>query len=120
MASLAVDDGENKNGETESSDMASLAVDEGENKNAGTDKGENKNSIAVRACLDCYDKWKYNTDANKLFKQLDKEQWHKNENQMVCELCSVEFGVFFWYHHCRYCGKCICRKCSTFSLKIRN
>ena len=117
MASLAVDDGENKNGETESSDMASLAVDEGENKKAETDKGENKNSIAVRACLDCYDKWKYNTDANKLFKQLDKEQWHKNENQMVCELCSVEFGVFFWYHHCRYCGKCICRKCSTFSLK---
>ena len=117
MASLAVDDGENKNGETESSDMASLAVDEGENKNAETDKGETKNSIAVRACLDCYDKWKYNTDANKLFKQLDKEQWHKNENQMVCELCSVEFGVFFWYHHCRYCGKCICRKCSTFSLK---
>ena len=45
MASLAVDDGENKNGETESSDMASLAVDEGENKNAETDKGETKNSI---------------------------------------------------------------------------
>ena len=67
MASLAVDDGENKNGETESSDMASLAVDEGENKNAETDKGETKNSIAVRACLDCYDKWKYNTDANKVF-----------------------------------------------------
>ena len=36
----------------------------------------------------------------------------------ICQLCSLKFGLIHRCHHCRYCGKAVCDRCSMFKSKI--
>jgi len=44
---------------------------------------------------------------------LRKSQWHKDNEHDKCELCENKFTFFNRRHHCRNCGRVICRDCQT-------
>lgn len=39
--------------------------------------------------------------------------WIPDDRVTMCQQCSCEFSAFFRRHHCRACGKVICRQCSA-------
>jgi len=39
-------------------------------------------------------------------------KWRRNENIDACEICTLLFSRIKRKHHCRYCGKIICKGCS--------
>jgi len=47
-------------------------------------------------------------------------QWERDENAPICNDCKSKFSLFNRRHHCRYCGKVFCSKCSDYQFKIRN
>ena len=38
--------------------------------------------------------------------------WQPDEEATNCPLCSREFDLFLWQHHCRACGAVVCDDCS--------
>lgn len=44
---------------------------------------------------------------------VGKENWIADESSPLCQLCKAQFGVIKRRHHCRYCGKVVCAKCSS-------
>jgi len=54
-----------------------------------------------------------------LFKLLDflsaEPKWGEGE---VCEECTAKFGVTNRKHHCRHCGRLLCKKCSNKEMPI--
>lgn len=42
---------------------------------------------------------------------LSREFWMKDERTNNCSLCETEFTLFRRKHHCRICGKIICKYC---------
>eukprot|EP01126_Amoeba_proteus_P063586 TRINITY_DN8779_c0_g1_i3.p1 TRINITY_DN8779_c0_g1~~TRINITY_DN8779_c0_g1_i3.p1 ORF type:complete len:460 (+),score=60.73 TRINITY_DN8779_c0_g1_i3:58-1380(+) len=41
--------------------------------------------------------------------------WVRDESVAVCQLCTEVFTVIFRKHHCRVCGRVICKLCSSLS-----
>jgi hypothetical protein len=39
-------------------------------------------------------------------------KWHRDDDYKNCEICKKEFGMFTRKHHCRNCGKVVCKDCS--------
>ncbi|MBS0537033.1 MAG: FYVE zinc finger domain-containing protein [Proteobacteria bacterium] len=35
-----------------------------------------------------------------------------------CQLCNASFSMTFRRHHCRVCGRCVCKKCSEHEVPI--
>eukprot|EP01065_Artemidia_motanka_P037946 TRINITY_DN46832_c0_g1_i1.p1 TRINITY_DN46832_c0_g1~~TRINITY_DN46832_c0_g1_i1.p1 ORF type:complete len:251 (+),score=47.14 TRINITY_DN46832_c0_g1_i1:73-825(+) len=38
------------------------------------------------------------------------EEWAKDGAR--CQLCDAQFSMLFRRHHCRRCGRCVCKKCA--------
>lgn len=38
--------------------------------------------------------------------------WTADEVAARCELCRIRFSIFVRRHHCRRCGRCVCKECS--------
>jgi len=38
--------------------------------------------------------------------------WVNDADVSACMRCAREFGLCWWKHHCRYCGKVVCSECS--------
>lgn len=41
------------------------------------------------------------------------DNWEKDEDAPVCRQCSAKFGWFLRRHHCRYCRRIFCHRCSS-------
>mmetsp|Transcript_28898 Transcript_28898/g.40683 ORF Transcript_28898/g.40683 Transcript_28898/m.40683 type:complete len:524 (+) Transcript_28898:27-1598(+) len=60
-------------------------------------------------------------DANKetkpytyVLENLPQEpKWVKDEAFLTCQVCEAEFSFLNRRHHCRYCGKLVCKDCSN-------
>jgi hypothetical protein len=44
--------------------------------------------------------------------------WEENEDVRSCFRCKKRFGVITWKHHCRACGRIMCKKCTRFYTKL--
>eukprot|EP00949_MAST-11_sp_MAST-11-sp1_P005140 g5140.t1 len=44
--------------------------------------------------------------------RLKRPQWQRDEDVSNCPHCMAQFGLFRRKHHCRYCGRVVCGKCS--------
>lgn len=38
--------------------------------------------------------------------------WTRDEDAKECEVCVRSFSILLRRHHCRRCGKCVCRNCA--------
>lgn len=48
----------------------------------------------------------------------DLRVWEDNEDVRSCFRCKKRFGVITWKHHCRACGRIMCKKCTRFYTKL--
>ncbi|KAI3378737.1 hypothetical protein SNEBB_003671 [Seison nebaliae] len=47
------------------------------------------------------------------------DSWTKDDDVKICQCCEQEtFSLFVRKHHCRRCGRVICRKCSKYTLPL--
>eukprot|EP00053_Salpingoeca_punica_P023913 m.11741 g.11741 ORF g.11741 m.11741 type:complete len:559 (-) comp5917_c0_seq1:132-1808(-) len=44
---------------------------------------------------------------------VDRKAWQPDESCTNCSSCNVEFSLLVRRHHCRNCGKVVCRNCSS-------
>merc|ERR1740117_103123 len=52
---------------------------------------------------------------------LPRAEWQADQDAITCKGCSQDFNVFRRRHHCRYCGKVFCFKCSKHLInKVRS
>lgn len=65
-----------------------------------------------------------NTDQN-LFNLFQEEElgkraptWVKDQEVTMCMLCTERFNTFKRRHHCRCCGKVVCKRCSAYKTKL--
>jgi len=49
-----------------------------------------------------------------------KGYWQPDNTSVKCssENCNIEFGFLERKHHCRYCGKIFCNKCSNYRIYL--
>jgi len=54
------------------------------------------------------------------FKRVEDERrkneiivWQPDEKADECPICNISFGITKRRHHCRGCGRVVCRKCSN-------
>ena len=45
---------------------------------------------------------------------IGRNSWSEDKRHKVCEECSVAFSFTVRRHHCRYCGRLLCDKCSKY------
>jgi len=60
-------------------------------------------------------------NVDKKFKNVEQQQiinWVDDSKANACYNCETEFSFFYRKHHCRYCGKIFCHKCSSKSIVI--
>eukprot|EP00928_Gymnodinium_smaydae_P029785 TRINITY_DN22338_c0_g1_i1.p1 TRINITY_DN22338_c0_g1~~TRINITY_DN22338_c0_g1_i1.p1 ORF type:complete len:469 (-),score=88.92 TRINITY_DN22338_c0_g1_i1:256-1602(-) len=50
------------------------------------------------------------------FASVARSEW--DPNQPTCALCQVPFNLFRRRHHCRKCGRCVCRRCSLNRIQL--
>jgi len=50
---------------------------------------------------------------------IESPLWEKDENAPMCNGCKGKFSLFNRRHHCRYCGKVFCSKCSDYQFNIK-
>eukprot|EP01043_Picozoa_sp_COSAG02_P045423 COSAG02_NODE_4148_length_5713_cov_57.342180_3_plen_262_part_00 len=53
---------------------------------------------------------------------IGKSWWTADSKATRCEMagCTRTFGKRVRRHHCRKCGKCVCKDCSTYKLMLRH
>jgi len=44
--------------------------------------------------------------------------WVLDDDVSICMICTSDFGIFNWKHHCRACGYLVCAGCSPYRVPI--
>ena len=52
------------------------------------------------------------SEAEKEAKKQPKTAPEWTPNSAACEVCEASFTLFSRRHHCRRCGKCVCKTCA--------
>lgn len=47
-------------------------------------------------------------------KIINRNVWPQDDQSLNCAVCQRVFNVFRWKHHCKSCGKAICKKCGPY------
>ncbi|KAL6051042.1 Lateral signaling target protein [Balamuthia mandrillaris] len=50
----------------------------------------------------------------------ERNHWVPDEDVTSCVICGLLFTTFFRRHHCRVCGRVVCKKCSTHRCMLHN
>ena len=48
---------------------------------------------------------------------LPELQWQKDSAHATCQQCYISFTMLNRKHHCRYCGRVLCDKCSRYKIR---
>ena len=48
-----------------------------------------------------------------------RKSWSGDSEYKSCQQCNKTFSLFIRRHHCRYCGRVLCDKCSKYLLNNR-
>jgi FYVE zinc finger len=54
----------------------------------------------------------HDNDENRPPEENPSIQWEADDQVQICRLCNRRFTAFLRRHHCRYCGRVVCHRCS--------
>jgi hypothetical protein len=52
------------------------------------------------------------------YEEQDYREWEDADKSSSCARCNKQFGVMIWKHHCRACGRVMCKKCTNYFTRI--
>ena len=60
-----------------------------------------------------------NSSQNSRKRPIGRKSWSVDNQHKSCQKCNEFFSLFVRRHHCRYCGRVLCDKCSKYLLNNR-
>ena len=82
-------------------------------------EGEVSCPVQQRCCSQCFEGLMKNRSALAVDSFLGSGQigenveWMSNSSSKICTLCKTAWSVNNWRHHCRHCGRLVCKTCSS-------